>query len=314
MVREVLPLIRFARIPLTLLNDWIALQPLPPHPEGYRLRVWREVNANLPPLRDELIAYAREALDDARLKIRRGFADTLSPFAEDDEDPAANYPAVLHRNTLMGYLGETLGGLAVEHFGAFGKKDWHVPAFLFRTHETEFQHLDLINEGLSDGVTHDPDADSEKRPGRTGDDAIAFRVDDTGAITEVLTLEAKCLATSNTGTINDAHAKLSIDQQRPSGVREIMNLLADYDTPQANEWRVRLLNFWREGYRKANRRDGLAYAVGHWPVKDKSRISWLPPEAPHAAYTGGRWLEAMEFQFEDLRGLVDLLYRSQFDG
>lgn len=289
-------------------------QALPKHPKRYRLRVWREVKANLAPLRDELVAYAQEALDDARFKIRRGLSDSLSPFAEDEEDPAANYPAVLHRNTLQGYLGETLAGLAVEHFGAFGDDDWHIPAFLFRLHDTEFEHLDRINERLLRGDDHEPDANSEQQPGRTGDDAIAFRIDDSGKITHVLTLEAKCLGKSHTGIIREAHEKLSVDQDRPSGVRELINLLADYNTPEADAWRARLLIFWREGYRKAKRRDGLAYAVGHRPVKDKARISWLPADGPHEAYTGGRWLEAMEFQFEDLEGLVDLLYRSQLDG
>lgn len=307
-------MIRFRRLTLHPLQQWITSQKLPPHPKNYRLRVWREVNANLAPLRDELIAYAQEALDDARFKIRRGLADSLSPFVDGEEDPAANYPAVLHRVTLQGYLGETLAGLAVEHFGAFGKSDWQIPAFLFRLHVTEFQHLDLINEQLLTGADYDPDAEQEKRPGRTGDDAIAFRVDDAGRITHVLTLEAKCLATSNTKTIREAHEKLSVHQQRPSGVRELIDLLSDYDTPEAEEWQARLLAFWKEGFRKAKRRDGLAYAVGHQPVKDKSRVSWLPADAPHKSYTGGRQLEAMEFQFEDLKGLVDLLYRSQHDG
>lgn len=307
-------MIRFRRITLDPLQQWLPQQALPPHPERYRLRVWREVNANLAPLRDELIAYAQEALDDARFKIRRGLTDSLSPFAGDEEDPAAHYPAVLHRITLQGYLGETLAGLAVEHFGAFGTTDWHVPAFLFRIHDTEFQHLDLINERLLAGEAHDADADGEKRPGRTGDDAIAFRVDEEGTISHVLTLEAKCLAKSNTGTIRNAHEKLSIHQQRPSGVRELINLLSDYDTLEAEAWQARLLAFWKEGFRKAERRDGLAYAVGHRPVKDKTQVSWLPAAAPHEAYTGGRLLEAMEFQLEDLEGLVELLYRSQQDG
>lgn len=282
--------------------------------KGYRLRVWREVSANFAPLRDELIAYAQEALDDARFKIRQGLADELSPFADGEEDPAANYPAVLHRVTLQGYLGETLAGLAIEHFGAFGESDWHVPAFLFRFHNTEFEHLDLINEHLLEGETHDADAEAEQRPGRTGDDAIAFRIDESGKITHVLTIEAKCLTVSNTGTIRKAHEKLSVPQQRPSGIRELVNLLSDYDTPEAEAWQARLLALWKTGYREANRYDGLAYAVGHWPVKDKTKISWLPSAAPHEAYTGGRPLEAMEFQFEDLNGLVDQLYRSQANG
>jgi len=311
-------LIRFRRITISPLQQWIPAQKLPASlptslPE-YRLRVWREDNANLEPLREELVAYAQEALEDARKKIRRGLFDALSPFDEDAEDPAANYPAVLHRVTLQGYLGETLAGLAVEHFGAFGAQDWHIPAFLFRMHDTEFQHLDLINERLQSGAAHDPDVESEMRPGRTGDDAIAFRLDSSGEISHVLTIEAKCLAQNNTGTICSAHEKLSIKQDRPSGVRELLNLLNDYDTPQAQEWQKRLLIFWREGFKTSQRSDGLAYAVGHHPVRDPTRISWLPADKPHPAYTGNRPLEAMEFQLTDLASLVDIIYRGQASG
>lgn len=307
-------MIRFKRIPLGALQLWLRQQVVASGQKGYRLRVWREQNSNLAPLRDELVSYAQEALDDARVKIRRGLMDDLSPFTDEAEDPAANYPAVLNRVTLQGYLGETLAGLAVEHFGAFGSDDWHIPAFLFRMHDTEFQHLDLINERLLMGEKHDPDAQKEKRPGRTGDDAIAFRISEDGKITHVLTLEAKCLATSNTGTIKEAHEKLSVAQQRPSGVRELLNLLDDYDTKEAAEWQARLLELWKDGYKSAERSDGLAYAVGHSPVKPETRVSWLSSTAPHEAYTGGRPLEVMEFQLEDLKGLTDLLYRSQLDG
>ncbi|MDX0481408.1 hypothetical protein GOD90_20235 [Sinorhizobium medicae] len=307
-------MIRFRRITLQPLQQWIPAQTLPAPQPGYRLRVWREVNANLAPLQDELIDYAQEALDDARQKIRRGLFDPLSPFADDEEDPAANYPAVLHRVTLQGYLGETLAGLAIEHFGAFDAHDWHIPAFLFRMHDTEFQHLDLINEHLKAGGSHDPDVEAELRPGRTGDDAIAFRVDENGRISHVLTLEAKCIGENNTTTIRKAHEKLSIHQDRPSGVRELINLLSDYDTPEAEEWQTRLLAFWKEGFKKSQRSDGLAYAVGHYPKKNPTQVSWLPVNQPHEAYTGGRPLEAMEFQLADIAGLVDILYRSQTDG
>jgi hypothetical protein len=303
-------MIRFQRITLAHLEAWLASQPLiASPPPQYRLRVWREVNANFATLRDELTAYAQEALDDARRRIRKGFEDTLSPFADPADDPAAHYPAMLNRITLQGYLGETLAGLAVEHFGAFGHLDWQVPAFLFRFHDTEFQHLDLINERLAMGETLDPDAVSERRPGRTGDDALAFRVDPSGTITHVLTLEAKCLVTSNTATIEEAHAKLSAGQRRPSGIRELITLLSDYDTPEAQEWLKRLLHLFREGFKTAMRHDGLSYAVGHRPKIPKTRVSWLPDDAPHPVYTGGRKFEALEFQLEDLEGLVDTLYR-----
>lgn len=302
-------MIRFLRVTAQPLQAWLVARALPAHPPRYRLRVWREVNSNFAPLREELVAYAQEALDDARRRIRTGFEDDLSPFRGTADDPAAHYPAMLNRITLQGYLGETLAGLAVEHFGAFGHSDWHVPAFLFRFHDTEFQHLDLINERLLMGESHNPDAVSERRPGRTGDDAIAFRIDASGKITHVLTLEAKCLTTSNTATIQDAHEKLSAGQRRPSGVRELITLLSEYDSPQAQEWVARLIAFYSDGFRTAKRRDGLSYTVGHWPVKPATRVSWLPYAAPHRSYTAKRRLEAMEFQFEDLEGLIDILYR-----
>lgn len=302
-------MIRFRRVTLRPLNAWLVAKPVTRSHRKYELRVWREVNANFAVLRDELIDYAQEALDDARTRIRKGFEDNLSPFSDPVDDPAAHYPAMLNRITLQGYLGETLAGLAVEHFGAFGSTDWRVPAFLFRFHDQEFQHLDLINERFLMGEPHDPDAEKEKRPGRTGDDALAFRIDEHGKITHVLALEAKCLATSNTEVISDAHSKLAAGTRRPSGIRELITLLSDYETDSAQEWVARLLELYRDGFRTAKRRDGLAYTVGHWPVRPKSRVSWLPSDAPHTSYTADRRFEAMEFQLEDLKGLVDTLYR-----
>lgn len=302
-------MIRFRRVTLQPLNEWLVAQPVTGSHRKYELRVWREVNANFAALRDELIAYTQEALDDARARIRKGFEDNLSPFSDSVDDPAAHYPAMLNRITLQGYLGETLAGLAVEHFGAFGKTDWHVPALLFRFHDQEFQHLDLINERFLMGESHDPDAKEEMRPGRTGDDALAFRLDGHGKITHVLALEAKCLATSNTGTISEAHGKLAAGPRRPSGIRELITLLSDYETDAAQEWVARLLDLYRDGFKTAKRRDGLAYTVGHWPVRPATRVSWLPVDAPHASYTADRRFDAMEFQLEDLRGLVDTLYR-----
>ncbi|TWB36925.1 hypothetical protein [Nitrospirillum pindoramense] len=302
-------MIRFRRIALNPLNDWLSAKPSSGSHGKYELRVWREVNANFAAVRDELIAYAQEALDDARARIRKGFEETLSPFSDAADDPAAHYPAMLNRITLQGYLGETLAGLAVEHFGAFGENDWCVPAFLFRFHDQEFQHLDLINERFLRGAVHDPDAVVERRPGRTGDDALAFRLDQGGKITHVLALEAKCLIRNNSTTIAEAHNKLAEGTCRPSGIRELITLLSDYKTDEAQAWVARLLELFKEGFKTAERRDGLAYTVGNWPKQPATRVSWLSPNAPHASYTAGRRLDAMEFQLEALEQLVDTLYR-----
>jgi hypothetical protein len=254
------------------------------------------------------LAYVNEAFEDARARIRGGFEDDLSPFNDPATDPAANYPALLHRITLQGYLGEMLAVLCVEHWGANNQTDWIVPAFLFRLHDQEFQHLEAINERLLAGEPYDPDAVAQRRPGRTGDDGLAFRISDENTITDMLVLEAKCLTENRAGTIKEAHEKLASVGSRPSGIRELVNLLQEYDTPQAQRWQLALYKLWRGGYRVAHRLDGVAYACGRAPTQN-GRRSWLSPDAPHNAYAVTRRLEAMEFHFPDLAPLIDALYR-----
>lgn len=302
-------MIRFLKLTPALLNAWLVYRGFPQASPRYRLRIWREDNEALAALRVELLAYFDETFEDARKRIRTGFDDDLSPFNDPATDPAANYPAQLNRVTLQGYLGETLGVLAIEHWGAIGHQDWIVPAMLFRVHDVEFQHLETINERLLAGEPFDRDAIRERRPGRTGDDALAFRIDDQGTITDILTIEGKCVRRHSNDTIREAHAKLSAAGQRSTGVRELINLLQDYDTPAAQQWQNALLQVWRNGFRNVGRHNGVAYACGQVPQLPATRIAWMSETHPDAAYTVDRNLEAMEFQFPDLNLVVDILYR-----
>jgi len=242
-------MIRTRRLTPALLNAWLVDQELDRRHPRYRLRLWREDTAALAALLAELRLYTDEAFDDARRRLRRGFQDPLSPFIDPATDPAANYPALLHRVTLQGYFGETLAGIAVEHWGALGHEDWCVPAFLFRLHDQEFQHLEQINQRLRDGAGHEPDETAEQRPGRTGDDVLAFRMSAENVITAVMTLEAKCLSRNNNTKIEEAHRKLSDGGPLPSGVRELVNLLAEYETPEANTWLDALVRLRPNHYR-----------------------------------------------------------------
>jgi hypothetical protein len=302
-------MIRFRRIDSSLLNSWLVAQGLPDGLPSYRLRLWREEHASIAEVLGELRVYVQETLDDARRRIRKGFEDDLSPFRDTPTDPAANYPGFLHKITLFGYFGETLAVLAVEHWGAHGYTDWKVPALLFRFHDSEFQHLEIINERLIAGVGQDSDLTTERRPGRTGDDGLAFRIDSQNVITDILTLEAKCLARHNEATAGEAHRKLASGPARPTGVRELINLLADYETYEAETWRQALLKLWGGGYKSARRFDGVAYTCNNSPLQPVDRLSWLPAERPHSAYTVTRGLEAMEFQFGNLEAVITMLYR-----
>jgi hypothetical protein len=298
-------MIRFRRLNLNAAQLWFTELTPPAKPARFRLRAWRENRAELPQIQREVIEYIDEAFQDARARLRRGFDVSLSPFRDRADDPAANYPGMLHRKTLQGYFGEMLGVLAVEHWGAHGFNDWQVPALLFRYHEVEFQHLELINERLADNEVYDPE-----RPGRTGDDAIAFRIDENDVITDVLPIEAKCLSEHHTDTVSDAHKKISDRSRRPVSILELINLLEDYATPKAERWQRALLSLRSGEYRNTTRHDAVAYACGTVP-RQQNRLSWMAGDAPHADYTGGRNLEAMEFQIPELGDLINILYRGE---
>ncbi len=110
-------MIRYTCITQTKLDAWLVNHPIPPVHATYRVRHARSAPSALPNVVGELKQYANDALADAKFRLRRGFVDPLSPFKTPSPDPAAFYPTHLHQVTLMGYLGETLAGVAVEHWG-----------------------------------------------------------------------------------------------------------------------------------------------------------------------------------------------------
>ncbi len=299
---------RSRRLSPDLLDAWLVLQPIEKAHPRYELRLWCEDHSQLQAIKPELLAYLDEAHSDARRRLRRGFEDSLSPFVDPGTDPANGYPGLLHQVTLQGYFGETLAGLAIEHWGANGTADWMVPAFLFRFHVVEFQHLESIQARLLAGELHEPDLVSEIRPGRTGDDGLAFRMNADGKITDVIALEAKCLAQSSARKIREAHTKLASAGSRPSGIRELIEILEDYASEEAKKWQAALLEFWTHGHVNVVRLDGLGYACGNRP-QVPTRRAWLPVAAPHASYTAQRNLEGLEFHFESLDEVLEQLYR-----
>ncbi len=300
-------MIRSCRIAQTPLNAWLVEQEMGTGNGTYNLRLWRENPAELNKVKEELLDYFSEAMEDARARLRSGFEDTLSPFGDSPLDPAANYPGALNRITLQGYLGETFAALAVEHWDIHGRNDWQVPALLFRFHDAEFQHLERINQQLRNGQAYNPDAPAERRPGRTGDDAIAFVKDTSNRITHVLTLEAKCVLSHRANTLTDAHNKLNKGPSVPDSIRELVELLQHYDTSGAKKWQEALIKYRASGGGHVSRYDAVVYVCGNRPNR---RESWMSPRTVNAAYTISRQLVGLEYQVNDLNGLIDLMYRS----
>jgi hypothetical protein len=80
-------------------------------------------------------------------------------------------------------------------------------------------------------------------------------MDATGQITDVLALEAKCLAANSPAKIRDAHEKVSAAANLVSGVFELVSILNDYATPEAEAWQKALLEVWRSSAARVQRYD-----------------------------------------------------------
>lgn len=303
-------MIRFRKIRPEALGAWLS-ENLNRSTDGrYALRALEEQQPGRAGVWDELSGYVQEAHEDARRKLRKALAPTLSPFTAPPADPATGYPQDFHVSTLMGYLGEVMAGLIAEHRDVHGKADWKVPAFLFRFHQAAFHKLERRQDLEAQG-TQVPALDDEQSVilGRIGNDVLAFRLGADGELAALLVCEAKCLATHDSGKAKKAHEQLSDPAQRPPGITELIDLLGDYDTAEAHEWRERLRRFRFDTVRKVPRSDMLLYVTGNKPAGRGGRTTWLSPDAPAPEYAGNRPLEVVEVHLDDPNSFAKAIYR-----
>ncbi len=239
------------------------------------------------------------AHEDARNRLRRLANGSLDPLgAPSPKDPADGYPERLHIQTLKGYFGEIVAGAVAENLCPFGK-EWKVPAYLFRFHLVEFQQLAMMNQ---------TGASAKLRPGRTGDDCLAFLRDSNGDIVAVLFCEAKCTSDHDSGLIGDAHEKSSLPNLLPVDLLQVIEVLEDSTDPAAAGWVEALRSLNLKGPTPAapyERFDQVTYVCGQKPVRVKT---WIPSGNPRPMYAGGRRLHVAEIQLSDVEELVKKVY------
>ncbi len=248
-----------------------------------------------------LSAYVQAAHADARRHLRELAAISLDPLEEIVEpafDPAYGYPEALHPETLKGYFGEIIAGYIAENFSPFGISEWCVPAFLFQMHKTAFEQLERLRQ--TGGI-------ASRIPGRTGDDCVAFQRDAAGRIRRALACEAKCTASHDAGLIADAHEKISETFAKPTSIPQLIEVLKGRTgDPDAPIWTRALQRLWlQERGDPFERCDMVSYVYGRKPIRDPT---WMNTTAPHAKYTGGRRLEAVEIHLHDVEGVIRSVY------
>src|SRR5438132_1295292 len=205
--------------PFPEISTWLSVDVQKSAAGRYEHVLGRENHSGRASVLSRLQVLFSEAHADARERLRRLVGGTLDPLGEvDARDPADGYPEKLHIQTLKGYFGEVLASLVAENLDPFGHDDWEVPAHLFRFHLVEFQQLEMMNQ------TGDA---AELRPGRTGDDCLAFRRNDDGDIVAALFCEAKCTKSHRSNLIDDAHEKSSLPNLLPVDLLRLIEVLSD---------------------------------------------------------------------------------------
>lgn len=269
--------------------------------KNYRHLVLKENPSHREQTLKRLKTMVNEAHNDARLYLRKFSEISLDPL--DDEnieafDPTVGYPSILGMSTLKGYFGEIFAGLIVENYLPFNENNWRVPIFFFRFHEIAFDQLETYKQ---------TGEHSKTIPGRTGDDCLAFVIENQ-RIKKVLFCEAKCTSTHSESMIKKAHQQVSDQHVKPIELRRMLETLQDYDTDESREWIKALRQFWTNNNSDVERYDFISYVCGQSPKKPKDRISWIPHDKPHDHYTGGRKLESVEIHLEDVDDLINYIY------
>jgi len=248
---------------------------------------------------DQLICFFEEAHEDARRHIRQIAGISLDPLGQyPSQDPADGYPALLHIITLQGYFGEILAGLICEYFTPHDESGWKVPAYLFRFHMVAFEQLEKRWQTGEDVPII---------PGRTGNDCLAFILNKEGLIERTLFCEAKCTKNHRTNLIDEAHTQLSDSTFKPVSLSEVIEVLMDYEDPEASEWvealrQLNLLDIPPDGYERC---DLVNYICSQKPIR---RATWIPVDIPNPNYTGGRRLEVVEIHINDVEDLIKIVY------
>lgn len=242
-------------------------------------------------IEQELIQYVRTAHEDARQWWLDATA-SLDPLEPDTITTLSGYPNLLPMQTLKGYFGEVFAALVAEHYAPFEEDMWRVPAHLFRWHNAAFEYLESVRQGspLLQAVV-----------GRTGDDCLAFKIDESGTITKVLFCEAKCTHTHSTKMIKEAHKKVGLSSL--ASLPHLITLLTTRNDESSRKWidalrRLRL----KPG---AERYDLVSYVCGQHPIQTDV---WIATDKPHEEYKGNRPLQVVEVHLHNVDKLVKLVY------
>jgi hypothetical protein len=283
-----------------LLTDW--LRPSwTSEAEGYiHVRIEEDRNKR-DIVRPLLQKYLCEAHRDAREFFERAHGHSLDPRINAALESAYGlYPAFVERLSLAGMFGELLAGLVAEVHGPFSKQ-WFVPVFCFRYHDSIFR--ELLRAAATGSAPR-------RAIGRLGDDCLAFTFDGRPAICMVLVCEAKCTHDHDRALITRGLQQLSETSVLQLEFLKIIQILKERRRQGDESWATEIMTF-RDSIlgQDKTRSDMLVYAHGRRPARAST---WIDPRVKDAAHSSSADLAAAEVYIEDISDFIETIYAETF--
>lgn len=256
---------------------------------------------------DELYEYIKHAHEGARQSLRTAFEHQLHPFKKGTiEDPVYGYPYKLNIDLLKGYFGEIMAGIIASNYKLFNLERWQVPVHIFRTHDTLFDQLEEIRQTNNW---------NKKIPGRTGDDHLAFMLDDNGTIIGWINCEAKCTSSHNSTLINKCFKKLSSSNlNRPVSLKRLLESFKDYKNDQYRKlWENALIEFRKNSFNNKHKCEYYDLGVYVYGQKPKIKKTWIPCQKKPEPYKKHNKLCASEVYLVDVENKIKKIYNKMND-
>ena len=209
--------------------------------------------------------YIAWAHSDAKEKLEEDYnlGVNLDPESyEESSNVVEAYPQGLNERDLKGYFGEAVAGLLAEIFEVH-RKSWVIPMFLFRLHNKVFERLEEWD--LSD----EPDEDLSPTPGRSGDDCLAFVLEDESVV-NCMSIEAKYTPDHNSSQIDSAFDKVN---EEPKSLLQIAGILDEIGEEELAD-QIRLFRYSDDDPGKYKM---ISYLHGKEPTQNDT---WIDTDSP----------------------------------
>ncbi len=261
-----------------------------------------QTGCDLDALEEALKPYFEQAHKDARDLFHSEIGINLDPLTNGGR-PLVSYPNSLPDKQKKGFFGEVLCGMLSQAFGTICEKQWTIPAYLFRHHDTASQYLHRLYYG-------EPVA--SEVIGRTGNDFLAICTNSEGILSGVLVGESKYRKNFSATVSKEVHTSLSKEKVIPVNLSKLKNLIKEIYPGQYTQTISSIEEIVMENKEQALERTDLFLFIFENPKSNNFPPSRINSEKKHPNHSVDRALQVFEIQLSSSGTIIRNLYSSLY--